>query len=313
MLISVALCTYNGGKYLKTQLDSIALQSQPPDELVICDDGSKDDTEAVVGDFARSAPFPVVFIRNERNLGSTKNFEKAILHCRGELIALCDQDDVWLPHKLEKLTAVIQSDPGIGGAFSNALLIDGQGKALRSTIWEQVEYSPKSDTLGQQTLLRHNVVTGATLIFRSALRSAILPIPALWIHDGWIAWMLVLYARLVPVSEPLVKYRVYSNQQVGVPMNTSVWKRFARARKAASGPQLLLAKQFQELLEFWEEHSGGDDRGLLEEFTGKVHHSNLRATLPASRLMRAQQIFRNVRGYRRYSLGVITMAKDLLR
>src|SRR5947209_2797042 len=199
MRISVALCTYNGSKYLKEQLDSIASQSLLPDELVICDDGSLDATESIVRAFEKTALFKVVFLRNEKNLGSTLNFEKAISCCSGDLIALCDQDDLWLPLKLEKLTAAIEADARIGGAFSDALLIDGSGRDLASTLWSQVQYIPdrNSTDLDRKTLLRHNVVTGATMMFRSSLRPMLMPIPRQWVHDGWLAWMLVLKARLV--------------------------------------------------------------------------------------------------------------------
>ena len=102
--ISVAMCTYNGEKYLREQLESIALQTRLPAELVICDDRSTDSTSEIIRNFADSAPFPVRFNLNPVNLGGatkgiTKNFEQASRLCTGDLIAFCDQDDVWLPKK----------------------------------------------------------------------------------------------------------------------------------------------------------------------------------------------------------------------
>src|SRR5215207_2518174 len=98
--ISIALCTYNGEQYLQQQLDSFVAQSRPPDELVVCDDRSTDRTVPIVEDFAKRAPFRVELVINETNLGSTRNFEKAIGLCTGDIIFLADQDDVWLPEKL---------------------------------------------------------------------------------------------------------------------------------------------------------------------------------------------------------------------
>ncbi|MBC7931137.1 MAG: glycosyltransferase, partial [Rubrivivax sp.] len=95
--LSIAMCTYDGGRYLAEQLASIAAQTRAPDELVVCDDRSRDETTSIVRRFAETAPFPVRLYVNEQNLGSTRNFEKAIGLCEGELIALSDQDDVWLP------------------------------------------------------------------------------------------------------------------------------------------------------------------------------------------------------------------------
>src|SRR5262245_48111587 len=117
---SVAMCTYNGSRYLSAQLDSIGTQTRPPDELMICDDGSVDDTVQLIEKFADSAPFVVRLEVNSANLGSTKNFEKAIQRCKGDLIALADQDDVWLPRKLELLEAEFQRSPNVGLVFSDA-------------------------------------------------------------------------------------------------------------------------------------------------------------------------------------------------
>ncbi|MGA8529432.1 MAG: glycosyltransferase, partial [Acidobacteriaceae bacterium] len=98
--ISVAMATYNGEKYIREQLDSIARQSLLPYELVVTDDGSTDGTLEMVEDFARSAPFPVKIHRNDVRLGFADNFFKAASLCEGELIAFSDQDDVWLEDKL---------------------------------------------------------------------------------------------------------------------------------------------------------------------------------------------------------------------
>ena len=98
MNLSIALATYNGAVYLKEQLESIAAQTRTPDELVISDDQSTDDTLRVIEEFAATAGFPVRLSVNEANLGIAKNFEKAISLCRGDLIFLSDQDDVW--HKI---------------------------------------------------------------------------------------------------------------------------------------------------------------------------------------------------------------------
>lgn len=103
LTISIALATYNGARFLKQQLVSLAEQSSLPFELVVTDDGSTDQTLAILESFARAAPFPVSIHRNEQRLGYGINFLKAASMCTGDVIAFCDQDDVWLPAKLERL------------------------------------------------------------------------------------------------------------------------------------------------------------------------------------------------------------------
>lgn len=105
--ISVAMATYNGEKYIRQQLDTIASQTYLPCELVVCDDGSSDGTLDVVRDFSSTVSFPVRIFSNENNLGFANNFLKCASLCTGEWIAFCDQDDIWLPQKLETIKNVI--------------------------------------------------------------------------------------------------------------------------------------------------------------------------------------------------------------
>src|SRR5579872_6976848 len=105
--ISVAMCTFNGGRYLGEQLESIGAQTQLPCELVVCDDHSTDDTIAILKRFQANASFPVRIVQNALRVGSTRNFDQAIGMARGGFIALCDQDDRWLPGKLKRLSDVL--------------------------------------------------------------------------------------------------------------------------------------------------------------------------------------------------------------
>jgi hypothetical protein len=105
MRVSIALATYNGSKYLGEQLQSIAAQTLPPCEIVLCDDGSSDDTVEIARRFSRSAPFPVQVVRNDVRLNFRANFMKAAGLCAGDLIAFCDQDDRWRADKLALVTA----------------------------------------------------------------------------------------------------------------------------------------------------------------------------------------------------------------
>src|SRR5262249_18454629 len=100
--LSVALCTYHGASYVDAQVASLTRQTRLPDELIVCDDLSTDDTVSILERFARAAPFPVRIHVNEQTLRSTKNFEQAISLCSGDVIFLCDQDDVWEPEKLAR-------------------------------------------------------------------------------------------------------------------------------------------------------------------------------------------------------------------
>ena len=92
-MISVALCTYNGERYIRQQMDSILHQDETPDEIVICDDGSTDHTDEIVAEIVSQSMVPCYFYKNEKNLGYIHNFEKAISLCKGDIVFLSDQDN----------------------------------------------------------------------------------------------------------------------------------------------------------------------------------------------------------------------------
>jgi glycosyltransferase involved in cell wall biosynthesis len=113
MKVSIALATYNGERWLREQLDSLACQTLPPHELVVSDDQSADRTVEVVKEFAAASPFPVRVIRNDVRLGFADNFINALRYCTGDAIAYCDQDDVWSASKLERCIAAMRSDTNV--------------------------------------------------------------------------------------------------------------------------------------------------------------------------------------------------------
>lgn len=123
--------TYNGERFLKEQLESITAQTLPPAELVVCDDGSIDDTFAILESFAHRAPFPVRIHRNERNLGYRANFVKCASLCSGDLIAFCDQDDVWRDNKLSDVQSIFEKDPSVLAVFHNSMVTNANGSELR--------------------------------------------------------------------------------------------------------------------------------------------------------------------------------------
>lgn len=128
MSISIAMCTYNGERYLREQLDSLSRQTCRPLELVICDDGSTDKTLQIIQDFTATAPFPVYLHVNPTNLGYADNFLKAAGLCQGEWVAFSDQDDVWMPEKIERVEQVIKQygDDDLVMVGHTSLLSDAQ-------------------------------------------------------------------------------------------------------------------------------------------------------------------------------------------
>jgi glycosyltransferase involved in cell wall biosynthesis len=228
------MCTRDGERFVGEQLRSILEQDRAPYELVLFDDASTDRTVAVAEETLRDTPFPTQIVRNPMTLGVTANFSAAIASVRGDVVVLADQDDVWHPGKLSRIAAELARSDDVVAVFSDATLIDGDGKPVWGTLWRGVgvwgaarRRFDGGKVLDQ--LVRWKVVTGATLAFRSRLIPLLLPMPEGTLHDSWIALVAALTGRVVPVARPLMSYRVHPGNTVGL-LNRYPLKRFALHR-----------------------------------------------------------------------------------
>ena len=224
--ISVAMCTCNGEKYLNEQLHSILNQSSKPGELIICDDCSTDNTIQIIESYSAKYPKNISVHLNEKNLGVIKNFEKAILLTTGDFIFLSDQDDIWYPDKIKKMISLLNENSNILLVFSNGDLIDETGESIGSTLWgkwnftEEIRENWKNNKLAFHDLFKiHNKVTGATIAFKKKLKKHLIPIkvPLDYWHDQWFALHAAALNGLYFTEESLIKYRVHTKQQVGLP------------------------------------------------------------------------------------------------
>lgn len=222
IFISVALCTYNGEKYLKQQLDSILSQTMAVDEIVVCDDCSTDSTCEIISSYVDKYPH-IKMIRNDVNVGFANNFEKAVLICRGEYIFLSDQDDIWHPKKVKRFIDYMQNN-NCYGAFSNADFIDGENNPLDGSLFEKLKFNQYIENsvlypnLYATLCLSSNFVTGATMAIRKEVKKSIIPFSTSEgiYHDAYIAIKLASIGKLGFINEKLISYRIHSSQQIGM-------------------------------------------------------------------------------------------------
>jgi len=319
MRISVAMCTYNGSRFLDEQLSSIHKQLRQPDELVVCDDCSSDDTVQKLQMFARSAGFPVKIVRNETNLGSTRNFEKAISLCDGEIIALSDQDDVWSENRLLETENAFAANPRTGLVFADGDIIDANSAPINLRLWQCANFTAAEQSQficgdATEVLLKHSVATGATLAFRSEFRPVILPIPEIWVQDGWIALIVSFFANLVPINQPLVRYRQHAQQQIGA-ANPDFLHQIGLAKMVTRAEFMLRAKQFEFARDRLLQRATSErHKKLAGRIAGLIAHMFARGNMPTRRLRRLSLIFRELatRRYSMYSRGLLSATRDLV-
>ena len=243
------MATYNGAKYLQQQLDSFVMQTHLPDELVVCDDCSMDETIEILEKFQKEAPFNVRIHQNSKILGHTQNFNRAIEHCQGDIILVSDQDDVWLPKKIALVLATFSENPDAGYVFSDAILVEDRLAPI-GNLWANINFTSfryQNYVDGNQVevmLSGGNIVYGNSLAFRASLCGIILPIECLSIavtHDTWISMLLSSIGyQGVAISEALLLYRQHSQQVVGAGRRKSLKEKVLNVTE--SKQNLLLEK-----------------------------------------------------------------------
>ena len=212
--ISVVLCTYNGERFLPELLASVQRQSLPPAELIWCDDGSSDATVEIAQKFIKTATFPVRFSINPHKLGPMKNFSHALSRVTGTHVALCDQDDSWLPEKLARLADCF-SDPNVKLVYSDSLLVDENLNSLGQVFLKRRGVGHfKKDSLPY--LLFQNTVSGCACMFDAELLSVALPIPDEAImHDWWIALIASAHGEVKHINAVTILYRQHGGNVLG--------------------------------------------------------------------------------------------------
>lgn len=241
-MVSVAMTTYNGAAYLHEQLSSLLMQTRKADEIVICDDGSSDDTLQILTSFVKHNHLETWhIIKNTDNLGYIENFRKAMSITSGDIVFLCDQDDIWESNKIERMLLAMEYDSSILAIASDYRLINGHGltvKAHRRKLYiskEVIQSKPKQVQDG--IFLHYNIAQGCACAYRRSLVDAYcasktcgtLP------HD----WALNLMAHeksgLFYLNEELLRYRIHENNTVGITEATqTVLERIPRLSQYAA-------------------------------------------------------------------------------
>lgn len=231
MKISIAMATYNGEKYIKEQLDSLKNQTYPIDEVVICDDQSKDYTVSIVKDYIEKNGLTNWNINmNKENKGFIGNFFGAIEKTTGDVIFMCDQDDVWKPEKVQEMVTYLQAHPNIEALNTAVMLIDEKGEPLpvktkrgycNANILHKIVKENETENIDFPFLVKGNVSPGCTMCITKSLKEKILPFSDLCVehkfpHDWFFNLMASLDCQTVFYNKPLTEYRMHANNTIGL-------------------------------------------------------------------------------------------------
>ena len=309
MKVSVVMCAYNGQKFLHEQLSSIVKQTRRPNEIIICDDCSTDNSWAILKRFELLAPFAVRLRRNSSNIGVTANFESGLQMATGDIVFLCDQDDVWRSDKIESTIKIFGRDPEIGMVFTDGELVDQNMRPDNMTLWQASNITPETLRDFEQQplqflLARQNIITGAAAAFSRKVIKAALPFPKRMavLHDAWLGQVAASVSRVKCDPRLLFKYRQHSSQLVGTRRHHL---HLTRSHYEAQYDQLT-ALQYR--------FGTGTNRSVSELLSGNIAHLHARLSLPKEVTARFDAVVREASSgrYDQFSNGIRSAAKDVL-
>lgn len=222
-LISIAMTTYNGEKYIEKQLKSILSQTRQADEIIICDDCSKDNTVKIIRRIMKElgAEDRVCLVENQENLGYIRNFYQAIALTTGEYLFLADQDDEWYPHKLERVMEIME-ETGAEAVCTGYDLIDGNSDRIENTesFWIDPmirKAAPGLTPITFHQLAYRNLVPGCTYCCTRRTAQTFLSIESQVLpHDYQIMFVASLLGRVYYLNEKTIGYRLHSNNTIGM-------------------------------------------------------------------------------------------------
>jgi hypothetical protein len=295
-----------------------------PDQIVVSDDASGDGCvaliEAAIGDWQQQSrkSLQLKVLRNDAPLKVTKNFEQAVMACTGDLIALCDQDDIWHADRLARMAAEFEQRPDLLLLHSNARLVDDQGVGLPGSLFFALEVRPfELEWIHAQraldVFLRRNLVTGATTVFRRSLLKHALPFPKEWLHDEWLAMVAAAMGGVDVLEQPLIDYRQHASNQIGARRETLISK-FHKAFALRDSTLGQRAVKIEILLARLRQCGDAVPAQVLEKLQQKLAHQHFRAALPQHRLARCLPVLREALTgrYNQFGRGLHNIARDLL-
>lgn len=319
MRLSVIVRTPEEPRRSHAHLESIAAQTRPPDELILCGDGPAEEALEAARALLADAPFPVRTVPASGGADLRSAVGAALELCDGDVIVLSERDSVWLPEKLLRMAQAFSESPGAGLVLADAELVDESLRPFGCSLWEcigfgQAEQKAFREKKRLPALSRQDAIASATIAFRSAYKRLILPFPTDIPVTAWVALVVGAVAQISLVGARLSKYRLREGMQFGdegpAAPDGAKEATAARGRDELSEQVYLLGLVSERLSAF--DSSGGAGQG--SELAGRMAHLLARSNLPAGRPRRTKYVIKELvtRRYHLYSYGLHSALKDIL-
>lgn len=259
-MVSVAMTTYNGVKYIREQLESLRRQTRPADEIVIVDDGSKDGTVEAVQIYATEHPeCHIRLVQNEENLGYKRNFRKAISLCSGDVIFLCDQDDRWLNCKIELMCDMLQRNPDIGVLSTSFFLMDSQSRrGKKRSAYPRKIKEEALFCVPVEDLIFHNISQGCAMAMTRDIKECFLEQFDDTISHDWLINVIAgMKKKCYYWNVPMFCYRIHEQNTIGLNDNMALQQKNTLEVRSKDAQQALQILSFIERtdVQYFSEHA----------------------------------------------------------
>lgn len=315
-------------EFIQEQLESILFQTCLPDEIVVSDDNSTDGTMSFAESYLKEqilqnsnlSGIRIKIMQNIPALGVSKNFENAINEATSDLIALADQDDVWAKNKLERILPIFEENPSALLVHTDASLISETGVTLKDSLFRRLhitetEIDQIKNHNAVSVLIKRNLVTGATAVFRSKLFLIAQPFPSSWLHDEWLGIVAACNQGVYLSSEKLIGYRQHANNQVGA---SKLGMRHFLGRILHPGLERnrFLLLRATELSNHQFLANMGKNNDLKQLMDRNFQHQQFRSRLQPQRHKRIKTIIKYQKKTQNYSIvgrGLMDVVRDLFQ
>ena len=286
--IDILLATWNGQRYLAEQIDSILTQTFTDWRLLIRDDGSTDGTPDIIKRYVSENPDRIAVIENsERGLGARGNFARLMEHSTADYVMFSDQDDVWLPHKAERLMKTMEALEGRHDRDTPILVhsdLKVVGPDLREVHPSFIAHQKLNPGFGRSLnrMLVQNVVTGCASMCNGRLLKMSLPVPEqAFMHDWWLALVAAALGRIEFIAEPMVLYRQHDSNTMGAKTSGGLMAlgRVMATPRAARGTFRSTLRQAEALLARHGPDMGEPHRALVQSYVELQDRNFLRRRL----------------------------------
>ncbi len=293
--ISIAMAVFEGERFIDQQLSSILDQSCMPDEIIICDDSRDDKTYKAIESTIVQYPEIIKYLKNETQLGVSKNFEKAVSLTNGDIIFLSDQDDVWKQDKISKLLSLLDDFPDCGGAFCNSELVNRDLIPLGVT---HLELRGFAGDASKDFFLKRVPAAGHNMAFRAELKDFLLPFPALKeCHDTWIGLVIAAVSRWIFTDDVLTLFRQHDSNLSQAGRSGQLKAALSSIKNDTDSWNMALYDGLIQRL------TGKIDPELLERFKDRRGYSAVRAKMNCNIFKRLPLILGEIKNKRYFKYG----------